>query len=122
MSSSKTIGERLADKVAMTMGSWNFVLIQSLILLIWIGCNASGILAWDKPPFILLNLILSFQAAYTAPMIMMSQNSDTKRDRLQAKKDYEINIKAEHENQKILTRINQLEEKIDRLLSKKTKI
>ena len=118
MSSDNTFGQRVADKVADTMGSWYFVAIQSTILIIWIICNISGLLVWDAPPFILLNLILSFQAAYTAPMIMMSQNSDTRRDRLQAKKDYEINIKAEDENQKILTKINQLEEKIDRLLRK----
>lgn len=116
MTLSNTFGQQLADKVANTMGSWNFVAIQSTVLIIWISCNASGILVWDAPPFILLNLILSFQAAYTAPMIMMSQNSDSRRDRLQANKDYQINIKAEHENKKILTRINQLEEKIDKLL------
>ena len=70
-----TIGQRIADTVAATMGSWRFIIIQSVLLLVWIMLNVTAyIQQWDPYPFILLNLALSFQAAYAAPFIMMSQN------------------------------------------------
>jgi uncharacterized membrane protein len=70
-----TIGQRIADTVATTMGSWRFIIIQSVLLLVWIMLNVTAyIQQWDPYPFILLNLALSFQAAYAAPFIMMSQN------------------------------------------------
>jgi uncharacterized membrane protein len=102
-----TRGQRLADGVAATIGSWRFILIQSTAIAIWMTGNVlSGKGAWDPYPFILLNLLLSFQAAYTAPAIMMSQNRQSEMDRRHAESDYEINVKAELE-------IELLHEKID---------
>jgi uncharacterized membrane protein len=92
------MGDRLADRFASTMGSWRFIIIQSVILLIWMILNGIAFVKhWDPYPFILLNLILSFQAAYAAPIIMMSQNRQAITDRLEAKHDYEVNMKAELE-------------------------
>lgn len=102
-----TAGQRLADTVAATIGSWRFIIIQSTAIALWIAGNTLvGSGAWDPYPFILLNLLLSFQAAYTAPAIMMSQNRQSEMDRKHAESDYEINIKAELE-------IELLHEKID---------
>src|SRR4051812_20341274 len=70
-----TPGARLADRVAETVGSWRFIIIQSVLLGVWIILNMVAVVnQWDPYPFILLNLVLSFQAAYAAPIIMMSQN------------------------------------------------
>jgi uncharacterized membrane protein len=95
--SSLSTGQRIADGVAATMGSWRFIIIQSFILLVWIALNATELIfhAWDPYPFILLNLALSFQAAYAAPIIMMSQNRQSAKDRLGAELDLQTNIKAE---------------------------
>jgi uncharacterized membrane protein len=91
-------GEKLADKIAATVGSWKFIIIQSIVLILWIFLNATAYInKWDPYPFILLNLFLSFQAAYTAPIIMMSQNRENDLDRKKAEEDYKINIKAELE-------------------------
>ena len=74
-SESKDFGAKVSDTIASTVGSWPFIIIQSTLLFLWITANILGwIKSWDPYPFILLNLVLSFQAAYTAPMIMMSQN------------------------------------------------
>ena len=81
-----TYGEKIADWVAATMGSWNFILIQSALLVIWIALNVTAYFQqWDPYPFILLNLALSFQAAYAAPFIMMSQNRQAAIDRAAAR-------------------------------------
>ena len=104
-----TLGENIADKVAAGMGSWPFIIVQSTILLVWIILNvAAWMHHWDPYPFILLNLALSFQAAYAAPFIMMSQNRQAAIDRRDAKNDYNVNIKAELE-------IELLHEKIDKM-------
>ena len=104
-----TLGERLSDLVAATVGSWRFILIQSGLLLAWLIANiASGGNAWDPYPFILLNLMLSFQAAYTAPIIMMSQNRQADIDRIRSIADYQVNIRSEAE-------ISLLHEKLDLL-------
>jgi uncharacterized membrane protein len=101
------LGQRVADRVALVVGSWPFILAQSAILAVWIAINLYLVLsemrhpgllkAWDPYPFILLNLVLSFQAAYTGPVVMMSQNRQTEKDRLMAQHDYEINTKSEEE-------------------------
>jgi len=81
-----TVGQRIADTVAATMGSWTFIIIQSVILLVWIILNVTAyVQQWDPYPFILLNLALSFQAAYAAPFIMMSQNRQQDIDRKAAR-------------------------------------
>ena len=101
-----TVGQRLADGVANTMGSWGFILTQSVILVVWIVLNVAGwIHSWDPYPFILMNLMLSMQAAYAAPVIMMSQNRQSSKDRLEAHNDFEINQKAEEEVRAILNHL-----------------
>jgi uncharacterized membrane protein len=104
-----TLGERVADWVAALVGSWRFILIQSAVLIAWMVLNVTAwVRAWDPYPFILLNLVLSFQAAYAAPFIMMSQNRQAAIDRAEAKHDYDVNLKAELE-------IELLHEKVDLL-------
>ena len=104
--SSMSLGQRVADAVARNVGSWRFISIQSTLLAMWIAANAvfalhdysaSGfdLKSWDPYPFILLNLALSFQAAYTAPFILMSQNRQADKDRISAEHDYHINIRSE---------------------------
>ncbi len=106
-----TWGQRLADKVAATVGSWRFILLQSALIVGWIAWNTrSGSQAWDPYPFILLNLVLSFQAAYTAPAIMMSQNRQSEVDRLRSTNDYEINVKAELEIELLHQKIDMMRE------------
>jgi uncharacterized membrane protein len=106
-----TTGQRIADIVAASMGSWNFIIIQSIILLIWIVLNITAFVEqWDPYPFILLNLALSFQAAYAAPFIMMSQNRQQDIDRQAAEHDHQINIKAELEIELLHQKIDQLRE------------
>jgi len=107
-----TVGQRIADTVATTMGSWTFIIIQSGILLVWIVLNVTAYVEkWDPYPFILLNLALSFQAAYAAPFIMMSQNRQQDIDRKAAEHDYQVNVKAELEIELLHQKIDQLREK-----------
>ena len=107
-----TLGQRVADVVAAGMGSWRFIIIQSAILLVWIILNVTAwVERWDPYPFILLNLALSFQAAYAAPFIMMSQNRQQDIDRKKAENDYQVNIKAELEIELLHQKIDELREK-----------
>ena len=106
-----SLGDRVADTVAATMGSWRFIIIQSTILFLWVLLNVVAFVKhWDPYPFILLNLMLSFQAAYAAPIIMMSQNRQAITDRQEAKHDYEVNLKAELEIELLHDKINLLRE------------
>jgi uncharacterized membrane protein len=106
-----TSGQRIADQLAAVMGSWSFIIVQSVMLAIWICLNvAAYINHWDPYPFILLNLALSFQAAYAAPIIMMSQNRQAAKDRLMAEQDYEVNLKAEDELKSIMSHLEQQDE------------
>jgi uncharacterized membrane protein len=106
-----TLGQRIADSVAANMGSWRFIIIQSAILLVWIILNVTAwVQQWDPYPFILLNLALSFQAAYAAPFIMMSQNRQQDIDRRKAQNDFEVNVKAELEIELLHQKIDQLRE------------
>ena len=106
-----TIGERLADQFADFAGSWTFIILFFAVLVAWIAINSIILLSrpFDPYPFILLNLVLSCIAAIQAPVIIMSQNRQEARDRLQAQHDYQVNLKAELE-------IQNLHEKIDHLL------
>lgn len=98
-----TLGDRVADSVALTMGSWRFIGIQSALLAIWVTFNVIGwVNHWDPYPFILLNLALSFQAAYSAPIIMMSQNRQAAKDRIMAEEDFRVNHGAEDEIRAII--------------------
>jgi uncharacterized membrane protein len=113
-----TIGQRIADKLAGGMGSWNFIIWQSAIVVIWMAGNIVGYMRhWDPYPFILLNLLFSTQAAYAAPIIMMAQNRQNERDRLHAEEDFKTNVRAEaeiEELQKALARIEN--DKLDKIL------
>lgn len=107
-----TLGQRIADRVAAIMGSWTFIICQSVVLAIWIVLNvAAWMQHWDPYPFILLNLALSFQAAYTAPVIMMSQNRQQDIDRKSAEEDHMINLKAELEIELLHQKMDVLREK-----------
>jgi uncharacterized membrane protein len=111
---SLTFGQRVADTVADTMGSWPFIIIQTSLLAGWITLNVTAwIQRWDPYPFILLNLMLSFQAAYAAPFIMMSQNRQASKDRIAAEIDHQVNAKAELEVGLLLKRIDDLEQLAD---------
>jgi uncharacterized membrane protein len=104
-----TLGQRAADVVTTSVGSWTFILIQSGILSIWLIVNSLAWLRhWDPYPFILLNLVLSFQAAFTAPIIMMSQNRQAARDRMEAVEDYAVDRQAEEEVEEIQNRLDDL--------------
>lgn len=101
-----TFGQKASDWIADKVGSWEFIIGQSTLLTIWAILNVTAwIQHWDPYPFILMNLVLSLQAAYTAPMIMMSQNRKADRDRIEAHIDYEINLTAETEIKVILDNI-----------------
>lgn len=98
-----TLGQRTADWVATTVGSWTFILVQSGLFVLWAALNVTAYVRhWDPYPFILMNLVLSLQAAYTGPVVMMSQNRMALRDRIDAQHDYELNQKAELEVRAIL--------------------
>jgi uncharacterized membrane protein len=103
-----TLGERVADQVARFGGSWPFIWSFLALMAVWMLLNEESVQPFDPYPFILLNLVLSCLAALQAPIIMMSQNRQAVRDRLEAKNDYEVNLKAELE-------ILALHEKVDRL-------
>ena len=112
----RSFGERLADRIAAFGGSWRFLMLFGLAIAVWVVIN--GVLLvkaeagpFDPYPFILLNLFLSLVAAIQAPIIMMSQNRQAARDRVQASHDYEVNLKAEIE-------IMALHEKMDELRQK----
>jgi uncharacterized membrane protein len=102
-----TFGQRAADRVARVVGSWWFIGTQSVLLGAWAWLNVVAWTShWDPYPFILMNLFLSLQAAYTAPMLMMSQNRLAARDRLEAHNDFEINRKAEEEVRAVLDHLS----------------
>ncbi|PWC52865.1 DUF1003 domain-containing protein [Azospirillum sp. TSO22-1] len=106
-----SLGGRVADRVAAGVGSWRFIIIQSSILALWIVANVlAWAYRWDPYPFILLNLVLSFQAAYTAPIIMMSQNRQADIDRRKAEQDYHVNLKAELEIELLHQKLDLLRE------------
>jgi uncharacterized membrane protein len=104
-----TGGHRQAEAGTTRHGSWRFIVVQSMILAGWVALNVIGwIRHWDPYPFILLNLALSFQAAYSAPIIMMSQNRQAAKDRLVSANDYTINLRAEAEVAAIQARLDDL--------------
>jgi uncharacterized membrane protein len=113
-----TAGQRIADAVAATMGSWSFIITQSVILTLWIALNVvAWIEHWDPYPFILLNLALSFQAAYAAPFIMISQNRQAERDRHQADEDFRTNVEAERRIEDLQKRLAEIEvTKLNRII------
>ena len=118
-SESRKFGQRLADSVANGMGSWRFIIIQTLIVAIWMLLNVVAYVShWDPYPYILLNLLFSTQAAYAAPIIMMAQNRQNDRDRAQAAADYKTNCEAKEEIEELQKRLNAIEiDKLDKILA-----
>lgn len=115
-----TFGQRLADSVATGMGSWRFIIIQTIIVALWMVLNVVAFMThWDVYPFILLNLLFSTQAAYAAPIIMMAQNRQSDRDRAQADADFQTNLDAKKEIEELQIRLNAIEtEKLDIILAR----
>lgn len=122
-----TLGHRVADAVANYMGSWSFIIIQTVLVALWMVLNIVAYLShWDPYPFILLNLLFSTQAAYAAPIIMMAQNRQNDRDRQQALEDYETNVAAKKEIETLQLELARIEDQklnkiIEMLLAEKMK-
>jgi len=115
---SLSFGGHVADAVANGMGSWKFIIIQTVLVVLWMGLNLVGLIYhWDVYPFILLNLLFSTQAAYAAPIIMMSQNRQNERDRMHAEEDYKTNLDAKHEIEALSLKLKSIEvEKLDKII------
>ena len=111
-------GSRIADAVAKGMGSWSFIIIQTAFVIVWMGLNLIAYFKhWDAYPFILLNLLFSTQAAYAAPIIMMAQNRQNERDRIQAQEDYTTNKEAKLEIEALAKKLNSIDvEKLDKII------
>ena len=117
-------GEKFADWVYRNLGSWRFILAQSILVAVWVLLNVTAYMqAWDPYPFIFMNLIFSLQSAYTASLILMSQN---RQDRLKAHNDYLMNLRAEEESKAVLDNFaaqnRALEEMYRELLALKSKM
>jgi len=114
-----SFGQKLADSVATGMGSWRFIIIQTLIVAAWMILNVVGfVYHWDVYPYILLNLLFSTQAAYAAPIIMMAQNRQNQRDRAQADEDFRTNVEAKKEIEELQIRLNNIEiDKLDKIIT-----
>ena len=114
-----SVGNRIADSVAKGMGSWSFIIIQTVLVVVWMALNLIGFMYhWDVYPFILLNLLFSTQAAYAAPIIMMSQNRQNERDRTHAEADYKTNVDAKKEIEALSILLKTLEvEKLDKIIT-----
>lgn len=98
-----TVGDRASDWVADKVGSWGFLITQTCLLVVWAALNVTAwVKHWDPYPFILMNLMLSMQAAYAAPVIMMSQNRKSDRDRLEAHNDFVVDVRSEENSLRIL--------------------
>ena len=112
----KEFGINLADKIASFVGSWTFIILQSVILVVWMLINLDNVVDFDPYPFILMNLFLSAQAAYATPMILMSGNRQAEKDREHMKKDLEVDEDSKELLQTVLVLLIKLEEdlKLDR--------
>lgn len=110
-----TYGEKIADDLTRIAGSWSFIIGFFIFLLLWITLNLTGIIKLDEFPFILLNLLLSCLAAFQAPIIMMSQNRQSKKDTLRSKNDYRVDLKSE-------LILEELHDKMEIILSNQKKI
>jgi len=120
----QTSGQRIADKVAAVVGSWPFIIVQTSLLVVWIAANVylalhpATLKAFDPYPFILLNLALSFQAAYTGPIVMMSQNRQSEKDRLMAQSDFQCNQTAEVEIRLLMDHLKHQDKIMDYMVQK----
>lgn len=112
----KNFGITLADKVASFVGSWQFIIWQTIILIVWMAVNVENLVDFDPYPFILMNLLLSSQAAYATPMILMSSNRQAEKDRDQLIKDLKVDESTNEMLQSVLVLLTKMEEdlKLDR--------
>lgn len=111
-----TAGQRVADSTARVLGSWPFIIGQTIAVAAWIALNVVAWMKhWDPFPFILLNLMFSVQAAYAGPVLMMSQNRQAERDRYQAQSDFDTNVKAETEIAQVQIAIERVEAQLARI-------
>jgi len=112
--------QRMADGLAQFMGSWKFIILQTLVIVFWLSFNLYGLSHhWDPYPFILLNLLFSTQSAYAAPIIMMAQNRQSERDRIQAEADFKTNREAKEEIEQLQLALARIEdEKLDAILKR----
>lgn len=120
----RDVGDQLADSVASFMGSWKFIILQTVFVAIWMALNVLGfVYHWDEYPFILLNLLFSTQAAYAAPVIMMAQNRQSDRDRHHAEADYQTNLLAKTEIEDLQRALSRIEvDKLDHIIQHLTAI
>ena len=115
---SMTLGQHIADRVATFGGSWTFIVLFATVLACWMGMNVYlGQRAFDEYPFILLNLLLSSVAGFQAPVIMMSQNRQTSKDRLKSDLEYRVNVKAELEVAALHNKVDRIYETLQEKLS-----
>src|SRR5437868_10432778 len=121
MSEPLTLGERIADAAAGVVGSWRFIIIQTILVAIWIGFNAweLGLGHFDPFPFVLLNLMFSVQAAYTGPILLLASNRQSTKDRAMAQRDDEelgVIYKLQHEQMQILSLLQEAQQKHSQIL------
>lgn len=111
----RTFGQKASDKLTKWVGSWPFIIIFIIYIIIWIALNIYAIInQWDPYPFILLNLTLSILAAILLPIILMSQNIESQKDRARAQYDYALNKKAEKEIQEVKKQLDRIEKRLSR--------
>src|SRR5215469_18057479 len=115
-----TIGERIADSAAALVGSWRFIIIQTILVVLWVILNIiAWDFKWDPYPFILLNLMFSVQAAYTGPILLLASNRQAAKDRAVAWRDDEelgVIFKLQHEQMQILSLVTDAQEKHTEIL------
>ena len=113
----RTVGQKAADKLTQIAGSWGFIIFFATFLILWMIVNTSWLIfgeAWDPKPYILLNLVLSCLAAFQAPIILMSQNRQSQKDRQRSEYDYAVNRRAEREIKEIKKQLNRIEKRMTR--------
>jgi uncharacterized membrane protein len=124
MTEQRTVGERVADAAARAVGSWKFIIIQTILVALWVTLNIVGLTAhWDPYPFILLNLMFSVQAAYTGPILLLASNRQAAKDRAVAQRDDEelgVIFKLQHEQMQILGLLREAQDKHNLILEKLT--
>ena len=113
-------GQRLADTVAAAVGSWTFIIVQTAFVVVWIVFNTVELVThkWDPYPFIMLNLLFSTQAAYSSPIIMMSQNRSSERDRFQADADFKTNLESKKDIEDLQIQLSHIDENMQFQLSR----
>ena len=117
----QSAGDRIADRVAAFIGSWAFIIGQTVIMTVWVLVNTLalfGMMRFDEYPFVFLNLFMSAEAAFATPLILMSQNRSADRDREHAEHDYEVNVAAKAEIEELMTILARIEnDKLNRIIA-----